>query len=439
MAVLPTLRQLVRDSTTVLVLTLATFAADFALNIGLARSMDPANYGDYAVGLVALTVGMNVAMLGAEQSITRFLPEYLRKGEIAAAVGYVKFYAPLALGLALVLALLTELVQQSGAVAWALGFHQEVPHPYLVALWVVPLFALARFTSRMLRGFMLYTMAIGPLQIGVPLLVLLAVLAAHRLGIAVTEARVFAALAVAYLLALAVHWFATPLHFRAEMGRPGDYRIRTWMALSVPMMLVGLLTSAMHQVDVTMLELLHTDEDAVGHYAAASKVGHMLVLPLTSALIFLPPLLGRLAGTAGETEARRRLYLWSSLVLLLANGAMTLPVLLAPGWVLDLFGSRYEDAVTPLVLLALAGFVSGTFGLAVPFMQFAGQQRLVLWLAALAVGGNVLANAVLIPRFGTAGAAATSLATYAFYSLAVTGFAVYRLELLPWRRRPAAG
>ena len=83
-SLLPDPRQLLRDSGLVLTLTLVAFAADFALNIGLSRGLTPENFGDYAVGLVALTVGMNVAMLGAEQSVTRFLPEYLHRHDMHA-------------------------------------------------------------------------------------------------------------------------------------------------------------------------------------------------------------------------------------------------------------------------------------------------------------------------------------------------------------------
>lgn len=416
---LPPFRQVLRDGGIVAVLTVATFAAEMALSLGLARSMDPANFGSFTVGMVVLTIGMNLAMLGAERSVTRFLPEYLRKGDFASAAGYLRFYAPVALLLALFIALAVELVHADGILAMLLGKGEALPHAFVFALWVVPLFALARLGAGALRGLRLYALSVGPLQIGVPLLTLLAILAANAGHLEVTEGRVFAVLALAYLLTLALHFAVLPREFRQRLRQPGQYRIRNWMALSIPMMLVGLLTAAMHQVDITMLELLHDQHGDVGRYAAASKVGHMLILPLMAVLIFLTPLLGALSGTDREEAGRRRLFLVAMLILLPANLAIAIPALLAPEWVIGLFGPDYAGAESPMILLALAGFLAATLGLAVPFLQYAGQQRVVLWCAGIAVAGNLVANAFLIPLYGTMGAAATSLATYGLYNLAV--------------------
>lgn len=81
---------------------------------------------------------------------------------------------------------------------------EAVARPLVVALWLVPLLALARLTARLLRGFQIYLFAVAPLQVGVPLFALLGVLAAHAGGVRLSVPWVFLLLGLGYLAALLV-------------------------------------------------------------------------------------------------------------------------------------------------------------------------------------------------------------------------------------------
>lgn len=420
----------------VVLLSVGGLAADFVLNVVLVRLLGAEDYGDYAVGVIVLTVGANIALLGAERSITRFLPEYLRREDFAAGVGYLKFFAPIGVLVALAVAALADFAHPVGALGMLLHDGTDLPGPCIVALWLVPLLAMTRLSARVLRSFLMFGFATVPAKIGVPLLVLLGVLAMRAGHVPVTEARVLLLLGAAYLVPLGIGIAAIPRSFRHRFREPARYAVRDWMALSLPMMLTGLLTVSMYQVDILMLELLSPHEASVGLYAAASKLARLLALPMTAAMVVVPPLIGRLAGTEREAEERRRLFQWGSLVVLVLSVTLVAPVLAAPHTVLAVFGPGFDAAADALVPLALAVTMMASQALSIPFLQFAGRARQVLWLTAAAVAANAGLDLVLIPAYDRLGAALASLAAYGTYSLAVTALAVYRLDLLPRRRSP---
>ncbi|MFC3231147.1 oligosaccharide flippase family protein [Marinibaculum pumilum] len=427
---LPPLRALLHKCAGILALTIANAGIQFGLTVSTANMLAPADYGDMVVGMAALAFGVNIALLGSERSITRFLPEYLRQGDTASAIGYLKFFLPLILAVAITAALIAEALHDTGVVGMVLGPEEARSHPYIVALWIVPLLALARITARLLRGFQLYLFAVAPLQIGAPILLLLFLLAAHALDLQLTEIDIFLAMALSYLLVLVLHLLLVPGHFRRRVGQRGQYDVRTWIALSLPMMVTAIIAGAMFQLDLVMLEILSPDETEVGHFAGAMRVIRPMGLPLAAMLILLTPLLGHIAGTASETMDRRRLFLWTSTVLVPANGLLLAGLLLFPAQILSLLGSGYAEAADILMLLGVLEFVIGSFGLGAVLLQYAGGQRLVLWLSLAALSANALGNLALIPPMGAKGVAVASLASYGGFALIATTIAAHRFELL---------
>ncbi|MEQ8347964.1 MAG: oligosaccharide flippase family protein [Sneathiellaceae bacterium] len=430
------LERIGRRSIGILGLTIVNAAVQFGLTIALGRMLAPAGYGDLIAGMAALGAGVNIAMLGSERSITRFLPEYLRRGDLRLAVGYLKFFLPLVLGLALAAALIAEALHDTGVVRMVLRDREALSHPYIVAIWLIPLLAMARLSARLLRGFRLYLFAVAPLQIGAPLFLLLTALAAHALGVRLTEPQVFILLGIGYLLALLTHLAVVPGFFRRSLREPGSYAIREWVALSLPMMVTAVLAGAMFQVDILMVEILSPSETEAGHFAAAVRLCRPLGLPLAAMLILLPPLLGHIAGAADEAATRRRLFRWGCAVLLPANGLLLAGMALFPTEILSLLGPDYADAAPALVTVAALEFLLGCCGLGLPLLQYANAQRLVLWLSLTALLLNIAGNAVLIPEMGGLGAAVASLVSYGGLALATTAIAILRYGLL---RKPGAG
>lgn len=152
---------------------------------------------------------------------------------------------------------------------------------------------------------------------------------------------------------------------------------------------------------------LFLDPAAVGVYSVAATAPELLRLP---ALALSQPIFHRLASGAariGDFARTRVLALGMTAVLAVAT-------FLAAPWVIQtLFGAEYAAAVTPLRIMLLAEFGITLFYIDGSLLA-AGQRRLGAASRASFAGLVVatIANLVLIPTFGLAGAAWGSVAAY---------------------------
>jgi O-antigen/teichoic acid export membrane protein len=167
--------------------------------------------------------------------------------------------------------------------------------------------------------------------------------------------------------------------------------------------------------DLILLGILSVPAVA-GVYAAAAKVGFLIVVAMEVLWKALLPRLSRLAaGPAGERSPayRARVQALFTLVMAVLVPVAVLAAARAPQLLDLLYGVRYAEAAPVFrilmgsyVLLALGWFLGGAL-LAVD------RQRDGLRPQALAAGVAVAAHVLLIPRWGAPGAAWAMLAGHA--------------------------
>jgi len=182
------------------------------------------------------------------------------------------------------------------------------------------------------------------------------------------------------------------------------------LVLSYPLMLNNLLNSVFYRVDSLMLKPMAGDR-ALGWYGTAYKFIDGLGIISSSFTLALFPLLSRYAQSSEERLAR---IFSLALKLLLA---VSLPIavgttLIAHEIILLFAGPDYlpQSAVALQMLIWFLpfSFVNG----ATQYLLIAiNQQRYITFSFLLAAGFNVVANLLLIPRFGFMGAAATTVAS----------------------------
>ena len=172
---------------------------------------------------------------------------------------------------------------------------------------------------------------------------------------------------------------------------------------------------------------------AVGVYSVAATAPEILRLP---ALAMGQPIFHRLASGTAKVEdfARTRLYCLM-VTAVLAAGAF----LLAPFGVRVFFGSQYAGAVTPLRILLLAEFGITVFyidgsSLAAAFSRL-GDPAIAAVAGCVVV---VIADLVLIPSHGVAGAAWGSVVAYSVTGLVAHGILRHRLRTRVTLTPPAA-
>ena len=125
----------------------------------------------------------------------------------------------------------------------------------------------------------------------------------------------------------------------------------------------------------------------------------------------------------------RRVSYWNLAVALPILGSMV--VLREP--LLALFGSGYEAGAAPLVLLAVGQLVLNAAGPLTAVINLSGHPRVTLFDNALVFGANLVLCIILVPRYGMAGAAASTLIALCSVTLLQVGQVARLFRIHPFR------
>jgi O-antigen/teichoic acid export membrane protein len=229
-------------------------------------------------------------------------------------------------------------------------------------------------------------------------------------ALAVTTLAAFGALAVLLL------------HFRAvyaaiRKARPHFGPWRQWFAVSLPMLLMGVVQEVMNHVEVILLGILASARDA-GLFAASWRLASFVPFAFVALSMMAAPL----TASAYERRAFDELNRVSALVARVGFGfalLVTLVLLAAGKWLLGLFGAEFVAAYPVLAVLLAGGVVNAFTGIVGYLMILTGRERQALAVFAGALALSVALNLFLIPRFGAPGAAISSSSATAAWNLAM--------------------
>jgi len=189
------------------------------------------------------------------------------------------------------------------------------------------------------------------------------------------------------------------------------------------------------------LATLWTDTLVLAHYGTAHQVGiYGLVVALLAPVSQLTVSVSqaftpRIAGThargdsAGLAAMLQRVSYWNLAVALPILASMA--VLREP--LLSLFGKGYEAGATPLVLLVIGQLVLNAAGPLTAVINLSGHPRVTLFDNALVFGANLVLCVILVPRYGMAGAATSTLIALCSVTLLQVGQVARLFRIHPFR------
>jgi O-antigen/teichoic acid export membrane protein len=207
------------------------------------------------------------------------------------------------------------------------------------------------------------------------------------------------------------------LALRSERVRFGGFRTHSRELLRVGVVLgMGqFLTFAYERIDLALL-LHFTDEFQAGLYGAVYQLLDRAQFIPMAVLTTLLPLLTLARAT--DPERLRRLVLKAFELLMLASlPVVAFSLAAAEPFVALLFGEEYRPAAPALPVL-MGAFVLTALGyLLFNLALVVDAQARILVITAAALTVNVVANVLLLPRFGFMAAAWTTLGTEALIAL----------------------
>lgn len=390
----------------------------FAYGVLLARLLEVHDVGVMLLGLAIMRFAELLSRMGLEFGALHFVAIANGDGRSSIVRGTVR--NAVRLGLLTSLAFAVTLVAGANPLARAFGLPELAAVMRTLAL-SLPLTTTTLILLAALLGLKdVARNTIGE-KIAIPgfNLALCALALAAGLGLAGSSAAYLAAALLALPLAALYFRRASPPAHGVGAPVPTAALLR----FSVPIAMVALCTELLSWTDTIMLGLLRPAAE-VGIYGSAMRVAVIAGMFTASFCALFVPTISDLYNRK-EMQQLGFLYKAVGKWIFLA----TLPVffvvaLVAPDLML-LFGPAFVPGSSSLVILALGQLVAALGG-AVSFMlMMSGRQKLILADAIFACVLNLALNAALIPRFGMAGAAISTV-------VSITAFNVVALVLV-WR------
>jgi O-antigen/teichoic acid export membrane protein len=419
-----TLAHAQRSAAAVFAIRVAGAACAYGTQVLLARLMGKEGYGVFATTWVWILVLGHIAVFGLAQSVCSFVPAYRARNEIELARGFLAWGAAGTLGVATAMAALGAL-----ALWFAQGsINEAYVAPFWVALAVLPVFALQDYVEGVARSFNWVALAIAPPFIIRQGLIALSMAAAVVLGAPAEPWLAVACTLFATFVATAIQTTILVSGLRQELPRGArDYRHREWGLSSLAMAVVDVTVLGFGFVDVMLLGMFVPAGD-VGVYFAATRLVQFVVFAQYAASAATAQRFSELRAQEDHATLRalvRRTALLTSLATAGFGGLL----LLAAPWLLALFGPGFAASFDVLVILVVGAAIQSAFGPAEDLLNMLGAARLCGMISLATLVLAVLLGLVLIPRFGTVGAASAMAFAATARALALSVTARLRLGL----------
>lgn len=394
-------------------------AVRFGFNMAVARMLGEESLGVYALALAVMQIVETFGVAGYDAAAVRYVNLYQAEGRKASDA------AGLAIRSALLMSLVPALLVMlfSAPLARLLGGGASLDvggsaslggdgggtllHFALLSYAVaVPFNVAATVAGHALQGHrdlvpkIVATQIIAPVaMLALTLLLAFADAPGPALLVPYTAASVLSCLWIWRQLRL-----KTGTGIREVLGAPADRRMK---AFAFPLLGVSLVSMISYWLDVLLLGMLGGPVLS-GLYQPAARTAGLLraVLPAFSGIA--APLVAALQAGDESAETGRLYRLVTRWMVLLVTPA-TVFLMVLPEPVLLLFGPRFSASAPALVLLAAAAFAQAFGGIAGTVLSMAGHGRVTFLNALVGFAVQVALSVLLIPLYGTAGAAAASL------------------------------
>ncbi|NEQ41910.1 MAG: oligosaccharide flippase family protein [Okeania sp. SIO3I5] len=417
---------LVKDVKVVLILKLTGLLLVYLVKVFLARWMGKTEYGiyEYVISwslLLAIPAG-----LGFPSTVLRLISEYRVKQDWARLGGIIRGSLLLTILASIFLCLV------STALILLLDHYYSFAYtkPLLIGIWLVPLQALVQLFLETARGMKDFTLAYAPSLVISPILLLSGGLfflqRNHALRSITTIEMAMVMLAIALSFQLWLLW--GKLNREVEQTTP-IYNYQEWIRIALVLLLQAGFTEILNQTDIVMVGSVIGAEDA-GIYSAAVKTAQWVAFALQTVNIVVAPAFTTLYLQGDRQELQKLVFKVTVWIFWFSLAVGTILIIFAQP-VMGLFGSDFVAAHWQLKILVLGRVVDSLCGSVGTLLIMTGYQNKMVFITGYAALINIILNAVLIPIFGSIGAAIATSLTIAMWNVWVGLVVIKNLGIYP--------
>jgi O-antigen/teichoic acid export membrane protein len=390
---------------------LLTTGFSFALVLLITHTISAHSFGLFTIASTVILLAQVPALLGLDTGAVRFVAlgaaaddERTARGSLQTALLIVSA-ASLVLTVALVWTapwLADQFFGKPGATQLIRIVSLSLPGLVLARVVIAGLQGL---------GVMTYSAWLNPIRVFVNILSAVPLLA---LGLG-ARGLAYASVITAWCTLLIGLAFLLRVHPAALRPVPSHWAFRRVLRFSLPQSLTTMLLYIMLWTDILLLGRLGAAGEVAVYRVAQNLLSPAQAISTSTGQMFAP----RIAAEDAEGDRAtlgmmlKRVTYW--------NIALSLPVflllLLLAKPLLGLFGPRYEDGATALVILAAGQLFNAATGPLGQVINMSGRPYITMTNNAAVAGLNIIGCVILIPRYGITGAACSTTASITLVNL----------------------
>jgi O-antigen/teichoic acid export membrane protein len=305
-----------------------------------------------------------------------------------------------------------------------------------LACATLPAYALSNMLDGIARSYNWIGVALLPPYMLRPLLLLALMALAHLAGVYADATVAMAAAVGAAWLSVIVQILCLDRRLRDEVpAGPKVYAVKSWLATSLPILLVWGFYTLLTYTDVIVLSQFQPDAEVALYYAASKTLAMVAFVYFSVGAAVAHRfteyhVAGDRERLADFVASSVRWTFWPSLMALVLVLALGRPVLM-------LFGPDFVHGYPLMFILAAGLLARSSVGPAERLLNMLGEQRACATVYAIAFAINLVTSVVLAPRYGAMGVAIATSSAVVSESLMLFLVAKWRLSLHVFVWRPA--
>ena len=193
------------------------------------------------------------------------------------------------------------------------------------------------------------------------------------------------------------------------------YRSKAWFLSAFPLGMIAGIQVINTNLDIVMLGIYRPPEE-VGVYKVVVMAATLVSFGMQAVNLVIMPRVVRLYEK-GDIHALQALVTSSARLIMSLAIAVALVLTFFGSWILhSAFGANYAEGYTILMVLVVAQLINSAFGSVVLLLNMSGNEKETMTGVAVASCVNVALNFLLIPLYGSLGAAVATSATLVAWS-----------------------
>lgn len=382
-------------------LKVSLIALTFLTSIILARLLGTEGYGIYTYCIAWVRLLQVPAGLGARLILSREVSAYRAKSQWGLLKGLLEWINKSVL----LSSVSITLVVAIGVFLWSGKSLSASMVSFYLALAALPFLTLTAVRQGTMQGLRAIVLGQLPENLIQPILMIASVGVAYLfLGSYLTAPWVMAIKSVsiifAFLTGVIFLGKVLPKELRHARAR---YEVSKWTRSILPFLLISCTHIINNRTDVLMLGALDSTESS-GIYTVATRGANLITFVLVAVNMSLGPVISGLYAN-GNLEKLQQTVKKSTRVIFFGSLPIALGLILFNKWFLLLFGAKFLQGSTALMILCVGQMVNASVGSVGVILDMTGHERYSAMGIGLSAFLNIILNAVLIPKYGLEGAA----------------------------------